>query len=179
MQPVLPRTMVRGPAALTIIFITKDDSHPWQVRWPEVKNSSSGSFFTPLNASSFCVGWSFTSSANSLSLTAMSSSSYGRSKMQSNNALLAHADPLRPRLRLSLRGPVDTLGHLPDGGHRDLATSEAADEAEDGRPLRGGVHRRAHLGREDPAPVRRAQREVAVDDAHRLEASQRRRQLLG
>src|SRR5271169_1180548 len=56
MQPVLPRTMVRGPAALAIIFITSADSQPWQVRWPDVKNSSSGIFFTPLNGSSFAIG---------------------------------------------------------------------------------------------------------------------------
>ena len=48
MHPVLPSMMVRGPAALAIIFITSADSQPWQVRWPEVKNSSSGIFFSPL-----------------------------------------------------------------------------------------------------------------------------------
>jgi hypothetical protein len=32
MQPVLPSTIVRGPAAFTIIFITSADSHPWHVR---------------------------------------------------------------------------------------------------------------------------------------------------
>src|SRR5262249_35042916 len=56
MQPVLPRTMVLGPAALAIIFMSSADSQPWQVRWPEVKNSSNGSFLTDLNGSSFCVG---------------------------------------------------------------------------------------------------------------------------
>jgi hypothetical protein len=44
---------VRGPAAFTIIFMTNADSHPWQVRWPEVKYSSSGIFFTDLIGSSF------------------------------------------------------------------------------------------------------------------------------
>src|SRR5215471_1059877 len=56
MQPVLPSTMVLGPAALAIIFMSSADSQPWQVRWPEVKNSSNGSFLTDLNGSSFCVG---------------------------------------------------------------------------------------------------------------------------
>jgi hypothetical protein len=35
MQPVLPSTMVRCPAALIISRITKADSQPWQVRCPE------------------------------------------------------------------------------------------------------------------------------------------------
>src|SRR6202043_3462793 len=56
MHPVLPRTIVRGPAAFAIIFITSADSQPWQVRWPEVKNSSSGIFFCPLNGSRFPIG---------------------------------------------------------------------------------------------------------------------------
>ena len=56
MHPVLPRTIVRGPAALAIIFITRADSQPWQVRWPEVKYSSRGSFFKDLKGSSCCVG---------------------------------------------------------------------------------------------------------------------------
>src|SRR5262245_54716025 len=174
MQPVLPSTMVRGPAALTIIFMTRDDSHPWQVRCPEVKNSSSGSFFTPLKGSSVCVGRSFTSSANSLSLTAMVDP-----PTLDAFQLFAQSDPLRCRLRLSFRGQVHALGHLPHGGHRDLTASEAADEPEDGRPVGSRVHRRAYLSGEDPAPVRRAQREVAVDDTHRLEAPERRGQLLG
>src|SRR5215468_5413157 len=150
MQPVLPSTMVRGPEALTIIFITSADSHPWQVRCPEVKYSSSGSFFTPLKGSIVCVGRSFTSSASSLSLTAMVDP-------PRSTQLLAQSDPLRCRLRLSFRGQVDAVGHLPHVGHRDLATSEAADEPEDGRPLGRGVHRRAYLGGEDSARERRAQ----------------------
>src|SRR5437016_14209330 len=48
MHPVLPSTTVRGPAALTMRFITSADSHPWHVRWPEVKYSSRGAFLTPL-----------------------------------------------------------------------------------------------------------------------------------
>src|SRR5215472_8042900 len=157
MQPVLPSTMVRGPAALTIIFMTRADSQPWQVRCPEVKNSSSGSFFTPLKGSSVCVGRSFRSSAISLSLTAMIDPPRSLS-------LFAQSDPLRSRLRLSFRGLEDAVGHLLHIGHRDLTASEAADEPEDGRSFASRVHCRAYLGREDAAVVRRAQREVAVDD---------------
>src|SRR5262249_39113703 len=137
-----------------------------------VKYSSSGSFFTPLKGSSVCVGRSLTSSAISLSLTAMVDP-------PRSTQLFAQSDPLRSRLRLSFRGLVDALGHLPHVGHRDLAASEAADEPEDGRPVGSRVHRCAYLGGEDPARVRRAEREVAVDDAHRLEPPERRRQLLG
>src|SRR5258708_3753829 len=60
MHPVLPRTIVLGPAALAIIFISNADSQPWQVRCPEVKNSSSGSFLTDLKGSSPWVGSIFT-----------------------------------------------------------------------------------------------------------------------
>src|SRR2546425_2460950 len=55
MHPVEPRTMVRGPAALTISFMTRADSQPWQVRWPEVKYSSRVTFFTPLKGERTCV----------------------------------------------------------------------------------------------------------------------------
>src|SRR5881296_3129452 len=48
MQPVEPSTMVRGPAALTMSFMTRADSQPWQVRCPEVKYSSRVTFLTPL-----------------------------------------------------------------------------------------------------------------------------------
>src|SRR5258708_19751908 len=60
MDPVRPRTIVLGPAVLAIIFISNADSHPWQVRCPEVKNSSSGSFLTDLKGSSPWVGSIFT-----------------------------------------------------------------------------------------------------------------------
>src|SRR3972149_187897 len=55
MQPVDPRTIVRGPAALTMSFMTRADSHPWQVRWPEEKYSSIVTFLTPLKGSSTWV----------------------------------------------------------------------------------------------------------------------------
>src|SRR5439155_21525166 len=55
MHPVEPRTMVRGPAALTINFMTRADTQPWQVRWPEVKYSWRVTFFTPLKGERTCV----------------------------------------------------------------------------------------------------------------------------
>ncbi len=57
MQPVEPSTIVRGPAALTMSFMTRADSQPWQVRWPEVKYSSSVTFLTPLKGSRICVAF--------------------------------------------------------------------------------------------------------------------------
>src|SRR5713101_6266140 len=68
MQPVAPRTMVRGPAALTMSFITSADSQPWQVRWPEVKYSSRVTFLTPRKGSRICVAFVNVSAMVSLSL---------------------------------------------------------------------------------------------------------------
>src|SRR5436190_24392226 len=55
MQPVEPSTIVRGPDAFTMSFMTSADSHPWQVRWPEVKYSSSVTFLTPRKGSMIWV----------------------------------------------------------------------------------------------------------------------------
>src|SRR5215467_7510686 len=121
MHPVLPRTMVRGPAALAIIFISSADSQPWQVRWPEVKNSSSGSFLTDLNGSSFCVGSictkvDMTSSLSFLMLqTGISKNPKSLPRAQPRfhpAALLTQTNPLRKRLRLAGRRLVDGLGHF-------------------------------------------------------------------
>src|SRR3989304_543860 len=57
MQPVEPSTIVRGPAAFTISFMTSADSHPWHVRWPDVKYSSSVTFLTPRKGSRICVAF--------------------------------------------------------------------------------------------------------------------------
>ena len=57
MQPVEPSTIVRGPAALTMSFMTSADSQPWQVRWPEVKYSSIVTFLTPLKGARICVAF--------------------------------------------------------------------------------------------------------------------------
>src|SRR5713226_3497993 len=147
MQPVEPSTTVRGPAALTISFITKDDSQPWQVRWPEVKNSSSGSFLTPLNGSRPCVGRSLTSSANSLSVTAMTFLLW----------LLAQPDPSGRRLRFACCRGGNHVAHLLHVRHRDLAPAQAGDEADQRRPVRRRVQRRPHLGGQRSALVRRTE----------------------
>ena len=55
MQPVEPSTIVRGPEAFTISFITSADSQPWQVRWPEVKYSSMVTRLMPRNGSRIWV----------------------------------------------------------------------------------------------------------------------------
>src|SRR5437660_3490572 len=73
MHPVLPSTTVRGPAALTMSFITSADSHPWHVRWPEVKYSSRGAFLTPLIGSRTGSG---ESRVGACSLAAMALSPY-------------------------------------------------------------------------------------------------------
>jgi len=53
--PFNPAGMTAVPEALSfntaISFITNADSQPWQVRWPEVKNSSRGIFLTLLMGS--------------------------------------------------------------------------------------------------------------------------------
>src|SRR5712691_4667985 len=57
MQPVEPSTIVRGPAAFTMSFMTSADSQPWQVRCPEVKYSSRVTFLTPRKGSRICVAF--------------------------------------------------------------------------------------------------------------------------
>src|ERR1041384_2085052 len=163
MQPVEPRTMVRGPAAFTIIFMTSALSQPWQVRWPLVKYSWMGSFFTPLNGSSFTGSPEWGSSASS------------PFQMDMFLPLFAQPDPVRGGMRLSGRGLFDSFRHLAHVGEQHLAATEAADEADDRRPLRQRRQRGAHFGGDHSARVRRAEREVAVDRAHRLEAAQRLR----
>src|SRR5579859_2384575 len=159
MQPVLPSTTVRGPAAFTISFMTRADSHPWHVRWPEVKYSSSGARLTPLIGSSTGTG-----------IAASSGLSIGQPLLFNRTRSGAHADPDRVVGRYAgfgrLAGMVE---HLADAGDRDLAAPEARDEAHDRRVLRLVVHRRANLVRDDAAVVRRAHREIAVGHAHRRE----------
>src|SRR5947209_18803186 len=76
MQPVEPSTIVRGPAAFTMSFMTRADSHPWQVRWPEVKYSSSVTFLTPRNGSRIWVA------LVNVVLSAMAVLSYSRTPSQ-------------------------------------------------------------------------------------------------
>src|SRR5207249_10731025 len=107
MHPVLPSTIVRGPAALAIIFITRADSQPWQVRWPEVKNSSSGSFLTPLMGFNFWVG---TSIIVSISFSPR---------------LLAQADPLSRSLLFTVGCLIDAICHPYNFGQRHVVTALA------------------------------------------------------
>src|SRR5688572_33273327 len=51
MHPVDPSTIVRGPAAFTMSFMTSPDSQPWHVRRPEVKYSSRLTRLMPRNGS--------------------------------------------------------------------------------------------------------------------------------
>src|SRR3989304_5217820 len=145
MQPVLPRTIVRGPAALTISFITRADSHPWHVRWPEVKYSSSGTFFTPLKGSSCCVGRVAMASAISVILL-----------------LLPDADPVRGLEFLARGGAADQVGDLPHVGHGHLAAAQSADEGEQWRPGRRAVAGGPDRVRQHPAAVRGAEGGVAA-----------------
>src|SRR5215471_1020127 len=166
MQPVLPSTMVRGPAALAIIFISSADSHPWQVRWPEVKNSSKGSFLTDLKGSNFCVGSIFTK-------VAMASLSFLMHKRTSEKSvLLAQSNPLRQRLRLAGGSLVNRCGNFLDIGHGDFASAQSGDEAQHRRLFAGsGIERGADFTGEHAAVVRRAHGVVAVNHADGLEAA--------
>src|SRR4030095_13269335 len=55
MPPVDPSTIVGGPDALTMSFMTSADSHPWQVRCPEVKYSSIVTRLAPRKGARLCV----------------------------------------------------------------------------------------------------------------------------
>src|SRR5216683_3060653 len=94
-------------------------------------------------------------------------------------ALLTQPDPLGQWLRFSIRRLIHDVAHLPHVGHGDFAPAQAADEVEHRRPLRGGIHRRAHLSGKDTAQIWRAEGEVAVDDAHSGKPPQAFGQLLG
>src|SRR3990170_7166655 len=161
MHPVLPRTIVRGPAALTISFMTRADSHPWQVRWPEEKYSSIVTFLTPLKGSSTWV-----SLAKAVVVSAMVAS------------LLAHAQPAGGPLGLAgpRRGGAD-VGHFIHVLQRDLATAEPADEPDERRPMLRVVERGPDLGGHDPGAERGAERVIAVDHAEGLGLPERPGQL--
>src|SRR2546426_4330135 len=148
MQPVEPRTIVRGPAAFTMCRITSADSQPWQVRWPETNSSSYGTSLTPLIWGSVVVS------------TAISAS------------LAAHADPVTDVTgsQVAACGGLGLLEDLVRHGLLDLAAAQPGDEADDDRPLRLRVECRPDLVVKHPTVVRRAERVVAVDDADRLEA---------
>src|SRR5919108_4062873 len=150
MHPVAPSTIVRGPAALAISFMTRADSHPWHVRWPEVKYSASGSLWTPLMGSSTCVAFVKVSVAMRVSL-------------------LPHAEPSGPERRLPGPGRlVAHVGRLVDVLERDLAPAEPADEGDQRGPPGRVVHGGADLVGHHAGAERRAERVVAVDDADGL-----------
>src|SRR5262245_15698568 len=129
MQPVEPSTIVRGPEALTMSFMTRADSQPWQVRWPEVKYSSMPPFLTPLKGSRICVALA--------NVSAM---------VVSLSRLLPHTQPVGLGVGLPGRrrgkAHVRRLVHVLEG---DLATAEAADERQERRALVGIVHGGADL----------------------------------
>src|SRR5713101_8249491 len=64
-----PQAHVR-PAALTMSFMTRADSHPWHVRCPEVKYSSRVTFLTPRKGSRICVALAKTSAMSVLPIPA-------------------------------------------------------------------------------------------------------------
>src|ERR1700693_1816720 len=170
MQPVLPSPIVRGPAALAIIFITRADSHPWQVRCPEVKNSSSGMFFCPLMGSSL---------GRVTSKVAIAKTSSPPAAARARNSLFANSNPLRQRLCFSRGRVVHHSRHLLDILKQNFAPAEAADKAQDRRMFSAAVHRRPHFRGEHSAVEGRAEGEVTVNDANRGESAQARGQFLG
>src|SRR5262245_21995017 len=157
MHPVAPSTIVRGPAALTISFITSADSQPWQVRCPEVKYSSMVTRLTPRNGVRICVA---------LSNVCACVSAIGWSLL---SRLFAHAQPGGLERGLTrLRRLVAHVGRLVDVLERHLAAAEAADERDERRPAIGVVERGADLVGDHAGAERRAEGIVAVDDADRL-----------
>src|SRR5688500_13155621 len=164
MQPVDPSTIVRGPAALTMSFMTSADSQPWQVRWPDVKYSSIVTFLMPRKASSVCGEF-----VNVVVVSAIRSLSS-----------VADAEPVRLQFRFArARGSVAHVRGFVDVLQRDFPASEAADERQQRRTAIGVVHRGAHLGGNDAGVERRAERVVAVDHTDRLRLRQRGDELVG
>src|SRR5262245_31835869 len=152
MQPVEPSTMVRGPEAFTMSFMTSADSQPWHVRWPDVKYSSIVTFLIPRNGSRICV-----------SLLNVVASAMSRC------LLFADAEPQRLGLGLpGSRGIVTKVRRLVDVLQAHLAPAEAADEGQQRGPLGGIVERGADLVGHHARVERRAERVIAVDDADGL-----------
>src|SRR3989338_2067052 len=89
MQPVEPSTIVRGPAAFTMSFMTRADSQPWHVRWPDVKYSSIVTFLIPLKGSRIWVA------LLNVLVSAMAS-----------GLLFSDAEPVSLRVRLPGRGRI-------------------------------------------------------------------------
>src|SRR6266508_5766045 len=163
MHPVEPSTIVRGPDAFTMSFMTSADSHPWQVRCPEVKYSSIVTRLTPRNGSRICVA------LLNIVVSAMVAS-----------PLFPNAQPVGLRVGLADHGGrVAKVHRLVDILQDHFATAQTADEGQERRPPIGIVQGRADLVGDHARPERRTERIVAVDDAHRLRLRQRRYELLG
>src|SRR5262245_54741964 len=127
MHPVEPSTIVRGPAALTISFMTSADSHPWQVRWPDVKYSSIVTRLIPLKGSRTCVALVKVVSAINLSL-------------------FPDPEPVGLRVRLTgLRCIVTKLRSLIDVLQRHFASAQTGDERHQRGTLGGVVEGGADL----------------------------------
>src|SRR5438309_8891894 len=155
MQPVEPSTIVRGPDAFTMSFMTSADSHPWHVRWPDVKYSSMVTFLIPRNGSRIWV-WFVNVVASAMPVL-----------------LFADAEPERLGLGLSgIRGIVTEVRRLVDVLQGHLATAEAADEREQRRPLLGVVEGGPDLVGHHARVERRAERVIAVDHTDRLRPRQ-------
>src|SRR5439155_15500714 len=177
MHPVEPRTMVRGPAALTINFMTRADTQPWQVRWPEVKYSSRVTFFTPLKGERTCVslrkvavsaiiGLRFRSSIWSRRLwPADRPGTACGLRATSLPSSFAHAQPVGAALGSAGLGRRGTdVRRLVDVLQGDLAPAEAADEADEGRPVLRIVEGRADLVGDHPGSERAPEGVITVDD---------------
>src|SRR5215510_781593 len=137
MQPVDPSTIVRGPDALTMSFMTSADSQPWQVRCPEVKYSSIVTRLTPRNGSRLCVAFvNVVVSAIVISL-------------------FPHAQPMGLGVRLpGRRGGEAHVGRLVDVLERHLAPTETADERHQRRPTLGIIQGSSDLVGDHARPER-------------------------
>src|SRR4030095_9608277 len=138
MQPVDPSTIVRGPDAFTMSFMTSADSHPWQVRCPEVKCSSIVTRLTPRNGSRICVA------LLNVVVSAMVASPLSITAQRAT--LFPHAQPVGLGVGLAgRRGRVAQVRRLVDVLERDLAAAQPADEGQERRPPLGIVQRRPDL----------------------------------
>src|SRR5258708_9785694 len=137
MQPVEPSTIVRGPEALTMSFMTNADSQPWQVRWPEEKYSLMSTFLTPFQAARFWV-------SSLISVSGILSS------LLRPGVLLPNAQPVCRLLGLPrLCRMFAQLNHFCHVLDRHLATSQATDESDQRWSLVGVIHGCPNLGGSD------------------------------
>src|SRR5437016_10905035 len=83
--------------------------------------------------------------------------------------LLADANPLRGRLRFTRRSGKSYVGHLLYIRNGDFTSTQTANKTDYRRVLGCGVEGGANFRGQDAACIRRAQREVAIDDAYARE----------